>query len=80
MAAAAGGYVAVVRLLVQAGADVNAEDELGQTALSLAATRGHREVVEYLWPLSSAEHRTEGEQAVAREQEYERRDRGEIPF
>lgn len=42
------GDVEAVRQLLQSGADVNARDRYGQTALMLAAHHGHREVVETL--------------------------------
>jgi len=42
------GDVATVWDLLRAGADVNARDRHGQTALMLAAHRGYREVVETL--------------------------------
>lgn len=45
--AAAGGYLEVVRLLVQAGADPSIESEQG-TALEAARHNGHAEVVQYL--------------------------------
>ena len=38
----------VVKLLVEAGADVNAQDNEGCTALMRAAYSGHRELIEYL--------------------------------
>jgi ankyrin repeat protein len=37
-----------VRGLLRSGADVNARDRYGQTALMLAAHHGHREIVEIL--------------------------------
>lgn len=37
-----------VRALLQSGADVNARDRYGQTALMLAAHRGHAAIVEVL--------------------------------
>lgn len=42
------GDVHVVRLLLAAGADVNARDHYGQTALMLAAHAGQHEIVETL--------------------------------
>ena len=42
------GRTAVVELLLAAGADVDAKDEDGWTALHYAATRGHTAVVELL--------------------------------
>ena len=46
--AARHGALAVVRLFVQAGMDVNAADEYGWTALYFAAWKGHLDVVEFL--------------------------------
>ena len=43
-----GGDVEVVRDLLDRGADVNARDRYGQTALMLAAHGGHRAIVEAL--------------------------------
>jgi ankyrin repeat protein len=45
MWAAAAGQVGVVRLLIEAGADVRAVDDEGVSALDLARTNGHAEVV-----------------------------------
>jgi ankyrin repeat protein len=42
------GDVDAVRELIRAGADVDARDRYGQTALMLAAQRGHHEIVELL--------------------------------
>ena len=62
-AAAKGGHLEVVRLLLEAGADKNADRPDGVTALMLAAYNEHLEVVRLLldagadksfdWPLSS---------------------------
>ena len=43
-----GGSLALVRYLVEQGADVMATTNRGETALSLAAAEGNREVAEYL--------------------------------
>ena len=48
MAAREAGDPAVIKLLVEAGADINAVDNSSGTALSLAAWRGHEDVVNYL--------------------------------
>lgn len=42
------GDVEAVRQLLRSGADVDARDRYGQTALMLVAHRGHREMVETL--------------------------------
>ena len=42
------GPLEVVRLLVEAGADVNAQDSNGNTALSIALQRDRSEIAEYL--------------------------------
>jgi ankyrin repeat protein len=47
-AAVTAGDAAQVRRLLQAGADVDARNRPGQTALMVAAHRGHRAVVEAL--------------------------------
>ena len=43
-----GGGAGTARLLLDAGADVNAADKFGETAIGLAAWRGKREVVDLL--------------------------------
>ena len=42
------GYTAAVQALLDAGADVNAKDKEGVTALMEAQENGHTEVVEIL--------------------------------
>jgi len=48
MAAASQGQITVAKQLLQAGADVNAQDDLGTTALIRAAEAGQREMAELL--------------------------------
>lgn len=48
LVAAAGGHAAVVKLLVEAGADVNARDSSGKVPLMLMAEEGHAEAMEAL--------------------------------
>ncbi|MCP4656272.1 MAG: ankyrin repeat domain-containing protein, partial [bacterium] len=56
MAAARGGDLGTVRVLVEAGVDVNARG-YREAALHKAAKNGHREVYEYLEPMSTEEIR-----------------------
>jgi ankyrin repeat protein len=42
------GNKEVVKLLIQKGADVNAKNKYGETALRLAFYYGHKEIVELL--------------------------------
>ncbi|RDW72196.1 hypothetical protein BP5796_08230 [Coleophoma crateriformis] len=49
--AAEGGDVEIVKLLVERGADVNAELPGGLTALHLASEKGHEDIVELLFDL-----------------------------
>ncbi len=48
MFAARYGHADVVRLLLDAGADVNAKDEWNETALMFAAMSGHEDIVQLL--------------------------------
>jgi ankyrin repeat protein len=48
MLAVSHGRLDMVRLLVEAGADMNIQDEDGSTALMCAAEHGHTEIVKYL--------------------------------
>lgn len=48
MLAAAAGHAEVVRLLVEAGSEINARDAEGATALSLAEANGHLDVLRAL--------------------------------
>ncbi|KAL6814616.1 hypothetical protein V8C40DRAFT_107231 [Trichoderma camerunense] len=48
LCAASQGHEAMVRLLLENGADVTASDNAGRTALSLAASNGHEAVVKLL--------------------------------
>ena len=47
-AAASGGHLEVVKLLIKEGADVNAKDKDNVTALMEASLKGHTKVVETL--------------------------------
>jgi len=42
------GQTETVRVLLDAGADVNAKTEMGVTALTIATQTGHPEIVELL--------------------------------
>jgi ankyrin repeat protein len=48
MGAAEEGYTEIVKLLIEKGADVNATDILGDTALMYAAEEGRTETVNLL--------------------------------
>ena len=42
------GYLEIVKLLIDSGADINVKDKKGRTALRYAVKNGHLEVVKYL--------------------------------
>lgn len=46
MEAASGGYVEIVKLLNDHGAEVNAQSEAGNTALTYAACGGYEDVIQ----------------------------------
>ncbi len=46
--AAQGGHVAIAKLLIANGADINAKALMGQTPLRLAKENRHKEMVELL--------------------------------
>jgi ankyrin repeat protein len=48
MVACSGGHSSVVQLLIDAGADVNGQDDTGATPLFLASHAGHIVVVQLL--------------------------------
>jgi len=48
MAAIVGGHLGIVKLLVWQGAEVNAEDEQGKSALSLAESKKRKEIIRFL--------------------------------
>ncbi len=51
--AAKNGYVEIVRLLLNHGADANARDEKGQTPHALAMANGYKSVADVLQPHTS---------------------------
>lgn len=48
MLGASHGRFDTIRLLLEAGADINIQDEDGSTALMCAAEHGHMKIVKYL--------------------------------
>ena len=48
MAAAYMGHTEIVKVLIYAGADVNAKKKSGKTALMCAESKSHTEIVEIL--------------------------------
>lgn len=48
MVAAKAGHVKVVKVLLELGANINAQDRFGITPVMLAAANGHKEVVSLL--------------------------------
>ena len=65
-AAALEGRLGVVRLLIQAGADVNAQDGLGRTALIYAAAAGRADLVLELIRARAEKSRVDHQGLVAR--------------
>ncbi len=64
MSAAFEGFAEIVRLLLDAGADPNWKADR-ETAISLAADHGYREIVDMLSPLSKAKFAKKAEKAMA---------------
>jgi ankyrin repeat protein len=64
MKAAGRGELDFVKLLVEAGADVDRTNQLGESALLFSAITGWQEVYEYLAPLTSPELRAEAEKEL----------------
>ena len=62
--AASRGAIDVVKLLVEAGADVNQTNSKGQFALAQASELGHKEVYDYLVPLTNLKLRAEAEKLM----------------
>ncbi|CAE8641520.1 unnamed protein product, partial [Polarella glacialis] len=48
MHAASGGYIQVVRFLVEKGARISAKDDMGETALMKACKEGHTPIITFL--------------------------------
>jgi ankyrin repeat protein len=55
MGAAKKGHIDIVKVLIASGADLNAKDNYGNTALKLAANAGHIEIVELLKEFGAGE-------------------------
>ena len=64
MAAVCGGNLEVVKVIVDAGADVNYVQEAGDYALALAASSGHQDIFDYLAPLTNSELREQTEEEL----------------
>lgn len=58
--------LSIVKLLIEAGADTNIIDDGGNFALFEAASRGDREIFDYLAPITSPELRLEAQEALAK--------------
>ena len=57
MVAVVTGNLEIVKLLVEYGADVNAESKYGDSALLTAGLNGFQDIADYLEPLTSSEIR-----------------------
>ncbi|OUM60262.1 hypothetical protein PIROE2DRAFT_30628, partial [Piromyces sp. E2] len=42
------GHKAIIKILVEHGADINKENKRGETALSLAFNKGYKDIITYL--------------------------------
>ena len=49
------GYTEIVKLLLNAGADVNAQNDVGRTAMMIATEEGHNEMIQLLKEASDKE-------------------------
>ncbi|MBH8561968.1 ankyrin repeat domain-containing protein [Nostoc sp. CENA67] len=73
MEAVRAGDINVVRMLVEAGADVNAQDNSGLSAIWKAAYWGLQEIFDYLAPLTSFDLRQEAQEILPKGLVYRQR-------